>query len=226
MSETKQLAFGRLGQWTRGEQVLVFAECTQNLAAGRYKVGGLDENGTAKETNAVLRAAELLSDDPVAGQWVAVRGEHPACTAVRLYRALAGADTFLVLTPSRLAVVRLRDARRQGENALDGFTADLAEDRSVGGLLRGVGKLVRGAATDMVRAARRPPLTERPEDAVLTVEFEGPHQELAGVRRWKQPMVPNLRHGPRMVELHFADGSWCRVQTTVADAQTLTGTPD
>jgi hypothetical protein len=112
----------------------------------------------------------------------------------------------------------------QAGSAFSELTSEQS-DKSVGGFLRGMGKLVKGAASDLANSVRRPPLVERPQDAALTIGFEGPRQELAGIERWKLPMMPEFRTGPRMVQVHFVDGSWSRVQTTVEGAQRLTGSP-
>lgn len=90
---------------------------------------------------------------------------------------------------------------------------DDGHERSIGGTIRGVGKIVKTSSVEFVKRTRRGPLAGRPEDAGFECRFELPSHALAGVARWKQPMVPELKNGPRFVQTGFADASWARVKT-------------
>lgn len=87
------------------------------------------------------------------------------------------------------------------------------EQRALGGVLRGLGRFVKASAEEFAQSVRRPPLAERPEDAVLECVWEIPREALAGVERWKQPLVPEFEGGPRWLQIHFADSSWARLKT-------------
>jgi hypothetical protein len=117
-----QLAFGLIGEWTQGEQVVAFAACAPGVRR-RHRVHGLDQDGLPVEPNRALRAVEVLTDDAVAGAWVAVRGDQPECLAVRFFRPVArSANAFLVITMSRFAVVALCDATSATQGAFHEFT--------------------------------------------------------------------------------------------------------
>ena len=199
----------RMAEWLRGDAVRVLAAAGQ-LDQERYKVRGLDENGNPSRADDVL---DVFSDDDTAGAagYVAVRGGDPRCAAVGLYHGVRHEHAFLVITAHRVAVLRLRDTQ-------DGSAAAAQElksngDGSLGGTLRGIGRFVKASATELAKSMRRPPLHERPGDAVLECPFELPLGALRGVRRWKQPLVPEFRGGPRFVQLIFTDGSWTRIKT-------------
>jgi hypothetical protein len=204
-------------EWLRGDVLTVLASATE-LDREVYRVRGLDEDG--HPTGAAEKAFNALFAES-AGEYVAVRGDHPSCAAVGLYRALSAEHTWLVVTSHRVAVMRLRDLAR-GTGSEDALAA-AKEEKSLGGMVRGLGKFVKASATEFAKSVRRPPLAERPDDAVLEPAFEAPRQALARVERWKQPLVPEIRGGPRWLRLHFADGSWARVQTDEAGQTALTG---
>jgi len=204
-------------EWLRGDVIHALVTATE-LDREVYRVRGLDENG--HPTGAGEKAFGALFAES-SGEYVAVRGDRPDCAAVGLYRALDGEHTWLVLTSHRLAVLRLRDLARGTES--DEALARAKEEKSLGGALRGLGRFVKTSATEFAKSVRRPPLVERPADAVLEPVFEVPRQALAGVARWKQPLVPQFRGGPRWLQVHFTDGSWARVQTDEAGQTALTG---
>lgn len=203
-------------EWLRGDTLQVLASATE-LDSEVYRVRGLDEDG--HPSGAAERAMSAFFDEP-AGGYVAVRGDHPSCAAVGVYRALSTEHTWLAVTSHRVAVLRLRDLAvgTASEEAL----VEAREDRSLGGLVRGIGKFVKASATEFAKSVRRPPLAERPDDAVLEPVFELPRHALARVERWKQPLVPEFRGGPRWLQLHFTDGSWARVKTDEAGQNALT----
>lgn len=197
-------------EWLRGDTLQVLASATE-LDREVYRVRGLDEDG--HPTGAAEKAWGALFSES-AGEYVAVRGDHPSCAAVGLYKALSTEHTWLALTSHRLAVLRLRDLAvgTASEEAL----AAAREEKSLGGMVRGIGKFVKASATEFAKSVRRPPLAERPDDAVLESAFELPRHALARVERWKQPLVPEVRGGPRWLQVHFTDGSWARLKTDEA----------
>lgn len=204
-------------QWLRGDVPRVLATAAQ-LDQERYRVRGLDENGNP--SNRVDGVLDALFDES-AGGYVAVRGGDPRCAAVGLYQGVRHDHAFLVITTQRVAVLRLRDTQ-------DGSAAAAAElagaqDGSLAGTLRGIGRFVTSSATEFARNMRRPPLAERPGDAVLECPFELPLGALDGVRRWAQPLVPEFRGGPRFVQLIFTDGSWARIRTDEPGQNALLG---
>lgn len=203
-------------EWLRGDTLQVIAVATE-LDREVYRVRGLDADG--HPTGAAEKAWGALFDES-AGEYVAVRGDHPSCAAVGLYRALSTEHTWLALTSHRVAVLRLRDLARgtASEEAL----AAAKEQTSLGGVVRGIGRLVKASATEFAKSVRRPPLAQRPDDAVLESAFELPRHALAGIERWKQPLVPEIRDGPRWLRLHFTDGSWARVRTDETGLSALT----
>jgi hypothetical protein len=202
--------------WLRGDVLQALASATE-LDREVYRVRGLDEDG--HPTGAAEKAFNALFAES-AGEYVAVRGDHPQCAAVGVYRALSTEHTWLAVTSHRVAVLRLRDMARG--TATEDALASAKEEKSLGGMVRGIGKLVKASATEFEKSVRRPPLAERPDDAVLEPAFELPRQALARVDRWKQPLVPEIHNGPRWLQLHFTDGSWARLQTDEAGQSTLT----
>ncbi|MPZ86298.1 MAG: hypothetical protein GEV28_40380 [Actinophytocola sp.] len=209
--------------WLRGDAVQALAAAGE-LDTERYKVRGLDEDGHPISAGERVANAILDWDDAAGGGYVAVRGDHPQCAAVGCYRGVRHEHSWLVITSHRVAVLRLRD-RAAGQDA-EGHLAEAKREGSLGGALRGLGKFVKASAGEFAKSMRRPPLHERPEDAELVVEFEAPRQALAGVERWKQPLVPQFRGGPRFVQVHFADRSWARLKTDEAGQTALTGSVD
>jgi hypothetical protein len=211
--------------WLRGDAIQAVARA-QQLDRDRYKVSGLDVNGQALAGSAPERAVEgtlaFFTDDRPDG-YVAVSGGHPRCAAVGLYQATRFDHAWLVITPYRLAVLRLRDVRNTQEGVVDAIVERPGPDKSLGGFLRGVGKIVKTSTEELVQSARRPPLVERPQDAVLECPFEIARQALHSIVRWKQPLVPQFRGGPRFVQVSFTDGSWARLQTDEAGQSALTG---
>ena len=208
------------GEWLRGDVVQALVVATE-LDREVYRVRGLDEDG--HPVGRVEKAFDALFSES-AGEYVAVRGDHPECAAVGLYQALSAELTWLVITSHRVAVLRLRDTAA-GTAAQDAL-AEAKEQRSLGGALRGIGKIVAASAAEFAKSVRRPPLGERPEDAVLECPFELPRAALAGVEKWKQPLVPQFRGGPRWLAIHFTDGSMARVKTDEAGQAALTGSSD
>jgi hypothetical protein len=194
-------------EWLRGDVLQALVPAIE-LDREVYRVRGLDEDG--HPTSAAEKAFDSLFAES-AGEYVAVRGDHPDCAAVGVYRALSTEHTWLAITSHRVAVLRLRDLARgtASEEAL----ASAKDEKSFGGMVRGLGKFVKASATEFAKSVRRPPLAERPADAVLEPAFELPRQVLARVERWKQPLIPEVRGGPRWLRLHFTDGSWARLQT-------------
>jgi len=212
------LVWGRASaEWLRGDVLQALASAAE-LDREVYRVRGLDADG---HPSGVLEKALSAMFDESGGEYVAVRGDHPSCAAVGLYRALSTEHTWLAVTSHRVAVLRLRDlaAGTASEDAL----ASVKEEKSLGGVVRGLGKLVKASATEFAQSVRRPPLVERGQDAVLEPAFELPRQALARIDRWKQPLVPEFRGGPRWLQLHFADGSWARVKTDEHGQSALTG---
>lgn len=209
--------------WLRGDTIEALAAAAE-LDAERYKVRGLDEDGHPISTGERVANAIIDWDAAAGGGYVAVRGDHPLCAAVGCYRGVRHEHAWLVITSHRVAVLRLRD-RAAGQDAEE-HLAHAKREGSLGGALRGLGKFVKASATEFAKSMRRPPLHERPADAELVVEFEAPRQSLAGVARWKQPLVPQFRGGPRFVQVHFADRSWARLKTDEAGQAALTGAAD
>lgn len=212
--------------WLRGDQIQAMAPAA-HLDVDRYKVAGLDENGQPRPESGLERAADavgwmIVEDGPVG--YVAVRGGHPRCAAVGLYQATRFDHAWLVITSHRLAILRLRDIRNTEEGAVDEIIEQARQERSLGGALRGLGKIVKTSATEFVKSARRPPLAERPQDAVLDWPYEVPRQALRSIERWKQPMVPEFNGGPRFVQVWFTDDSWARLKTDQSGLLALTGT--
>lgn len=205
-------------EWLRGDVIRVLAAAEQ-LDQDRYKVRGLDEDG-----DPVVRGERFIDamvDDSPGGGYVAVRGGDPRCAAVGLYRGAGFDHAWLVITSHRVAVLRLRDLLDGTEDAKQELLEGAKE--SLGGALRGLGKFVKTSATEFAKSMRRPPLHERPADAVLACQFGLPLQALQGVQHWKQPMVPEFRSGPRFVQLSFTDGSWARLKTDEAGQTALLG---
>jgi hypothetical protein len=202
--------------WLRGDVIQALAAAAE-LDREVYRVRGLDEDG--HPTGAAEKAFGAMFAES-AGEYVAVRGDHPNCAAVGLYKALESEHTWLVLTSHRLAVLRLRDLAAGTESAQ--ALAAAKEEKSLGGALRGLGKFVKASATEFAQSVRRPPLTDRPQEAALESAWEIPRQALARIERWKQPLVPEFKGGPRWLQLHFTDNSWTRVKTTEQGQTTYT----
>jgi hypothetical protein len=219
-AETALVLARATGEWLRGDVIQALVVATE-LDREVYRVRGLDENG--HPIGRAEKAFDALFSES-AGEYVAVRGDHPTCAAVGLYQALSTEHTWLVVTSHRLAVLALRD-RAKGTASEDALAA-VKEERSLGGALRGLGKFVSASASEFAKSVRRPPLSERPEDAVLESPFELPRAALARVEKWKQPLVPQFRGGPRWLAVHFTDGSWARVKTDEAGQAALTGSSD
>lgn len=219
-AETALVHARATGEWLRGDVVQALVVATE-LDREVYRVRGLDEDG--HPAGRVEKAFDALFSES-AGEYVAVRGDHPACAAVGLYQALSTEHTWLVVTSHRVAVLRLRDLAK-GTAAEDALAA-AKEEKSFGGVLRGLGKIVSASAAEFARSVRRPPLSERPDDAVLECPFELPRAALARVEKWKQPLVPQFRGGPRWLQVHFTDGSWARVKTDEAGQTALTGSAE
>lgn len=219
-AEARLVGARAAAQWLRGDVIQVLASAGE-LDQDRYKVRGLDEDGhpTGMGEKAMNAFFDAIHDTGPDG-YVAVRGDHPECAAVGLYRAVGVEHSWLVLTSHRVAVLRLRDLRA-GDS--DELLQQAKDERSLGGALRGLGKFVKASASEFAKSMRRPPLAERPEDAVLECPFELPRQALAAVERWKQPLVPQFRGGPRFVQVHFTDNSWARLQTNEPGQAALTG---
>jgi hypothetical protein len=207
-------------EWLRSEEIVAVAP-VGNLLLGRHRVRGLDRDGTAQPP-AVDRVLDALTDDDRDGGYTVVRGDDPACSAVALHRAADRGNVWLVVTSRRVAVLRLRDVRDDAEGALAEAEAQARQDRSLGGLLRGAGKLVGATAIELARSLRRPPLADRPDDAVLECLFQLPSGHVHRMTPWKPRLVPSLRHGPRYVQFHFADGSWAALETDTGGASALT----
>lgn len=214
MSEARLVAQRAAERWLRGDVIQVMAKVGE-LDAERYKVRGLDENGDPATLSE--RAWDAVFEEGPGG-YVAVRGDHPRCAAVGLYQAAGHDHAWFVITSHRIAVLRLRDAQSKADAA----KTELSNDRS----LRGLGQFIKASAADFAQSMRRPPLAERPADAVLEWPFELPRQALRGVERWKQPLVPQFKGGPRFVRIHFTDGSWARLKTDEAGQSALTGSAD
>lgn len=208
-------------EWLRGDTLRALASAVE-LDREVYRVRGLDEDG--HPTGRVEKALDNMFFTDATGKYVSVRGDHPQCAAVGLYQALSDEHTWFAITSHRIAVLRLRDLAKG--TAVEGATTDVKAQKSIGGALKGLGKLVKESAVEFAKSTRRPPLAERPADAVLESAFEAPVDVLARVDRWKQPMVPEFNGGPRWLQVHFADGSWARVQTDQAGLAAMTGAPD
>lgn len=219
-AETALVHARATGEWLRGDVVEALVVATE-LDREVYRVRGLDENG--HPAGRAEKAFDALFAES-AGEYVAVRGDHPACAAVGLYQALSTELTWLAVTSHRVAVLRLRD--RAAGTAVEDALVAAKDEKSLGGALRGLGRMVAASAAEFARSVRCPPLGERPEDAVLECPFEVPRAALARVEAWKQPLVPQFRGGPRWLAVHFTDGSWARVKTDEAGGAALTGSAD
>ncbi|MCK2242752.1 MULTISPECIES: hypothetical protein [unclassified Crossiella] len=218
MQWNHNLALALLGRdWLGGERLKALA-CAEALPAGRFHVKGLDAHGipVARSTG----AATWSDDDIAAGRGAAVHARQPESLGVRLYRAVQAPEAcWLALGVARIAVIRIRDTAVRAEPIVSPTAQRLVRQRSVGKVLRGVGRLMRDVASGLQEDIGRPPLHERPEDAVLEFEFEAPRTELLRVERCRQLAV-----GPatRQVRLHFTDDSWARIRTDVDGAEALT----
>lgn len=205
-------------EWLRGEPL--HATASVGPADGRYKVQGLDRDGHPKRsfTNRLFTGS---SDEP-GGQTV-VRGDRPDCLAVGLYQAARGVDTWLTLTAGRVAVLRLRDRRDRFDEVHAEVTDDADQNRSLGGAIRGVTRLVRSGLGDLADSLRRPPLTERSDDAVLECSFEAPVSAVRLMEEWRPRFMPRLKGGTRWVKVHLADGSSACLTTDEAGLCVLVG---
>ncbi|MGH3861068.1 hypothetical protein [Actinokineospora sp.] len=214
----------RAGPWLRGDVIQVLAPARQ-LMREQYKVRGLDEDGHPTAPGVGARAVDRVAswvDETTDHGHVAVRGGDPSCAAVAMYRAVGTEHAWLAITSHRVAVLVLRDTTSAAEES-EKVLAAIKAKPGLGNLMRGVGKLVKSTATELADSVRRPPLDQRPDDAVLEVPFEMGRQALRSVVRWKQPMVPEFGGGPRFVRVEFGDGSWARIQTDEAGAMALAG---
>jgi hypothetical protein len=211
--------------WLRGDQIQAMAPVAHHLNVDKFKVAGLDEFGHPRAESIGRRAFDAVDsmfDDPATG-YVAVRGSHPQCAAVGMYRAARFDHAWLVITPLRVAVLQLRDVQSNKEGAFAEFEERGKQDRTLGGALRGIGKLVKDSATEFVKSARRPPLVERPQDAVFECPFEVPRQALHSIVPWKIRLVPEFDGGPRLIQVQFTDDSWTRLETDQTGRAALTG---
>jgi hypothetical protein len=214
-------------EWLQGEAILAVAP-VRHLLQGRYRVRGLDHDGNTPPA-VVDQVLDAVTDSYHPNGYTVVRGDHPDCSAVALYRAAGRENAWLVVTSRRVAVLRMRDVRNDAETVFDEVEAQaqaqaqVQHDRSLGGLLRGAGKLVGATAVELARSLRRPPLADRPGDAVLECPFQLPAAHLHRITPWKPRLLPNLRHGPRYVQVHLADGSSASLETDAEGASALTG---
>lgn len=213
-------------EWLRGDVMQALAAVKQ-VDAGCYRVRGLDADGhplgppAGRAADGVVDAFTSEVND--GGIFTVVRGDHPRCAAVGLYQAARHDHTWLTFTPHRVAVLRLRDVQNEAESVIDQELARAKQDRSVRGALRGIGKIVSTGAMEIARSVRRPPLPDRPQDAVLECSFEAPRHLLQAIESWKPRLTPTFRHGPRWVKVRLSDGSWAFLETDVAGATALTG---
>lgn len=207
-------------EWLRGDKILAAAPVGQMLQ-GRYRVRGLDHDGLPPAAGD--RVLDSITDSNQPGLYAVVHGDHPHCSAVGMYKAADNDHVWLVVTSHRVAVLRLRDVRKNAETVFEDVEKQVKQDRSLGGLARGVGKLVSSAAIELARGVRLPPLADRPEDAVLESPFELPSTHLRSIAPWKPRLLPRFRHGPQYVQVHFADGSSACLETNAEGLDTLTG---
>lgn len=221
------LLIERAAEWLAGEAVRAMASVS-DLDSDRWRVSGLDDAGHELPAGRAERGIESTVDFLTVeegGGHLAVRGDHPTCAAVGLYRAAELDHAWFVITDSRVAVLRLRDAQDASEGEIQAILEEAKRERSLGGAIRGVGKIVKSSSTEFVKRARRGPLAGRPEDAVFECPFEVPRFALETIDRWKQPMVPEFKGGPRFVKIGFTDASWARVKTDEDGLTALIG-PD
>jgi hypothetical protein len=219
-----ELIGARAGAWLRGDVIQVLVAARQ-LPREQYRVRGLDEDGHAVAPGMGARVVDRVAnwmDETTDHGHVAVRGGDPACAAVAMYRAVRHEHAWFGITSHRVAVLRLRDTASREVDS-EQVLAEIKAKPGLGNLVRGVGKLVKSTATDLAASVRRPPLEQRPDDAVLEVPFEASRQVLRGIVRWKQPLVPEFAGGPRYVQVEFGDGSWARFETDEAGATALVG---
>lgn len=114
---------------------------------------------------------------------------------------------------------------RRVERAVEGAVDVLAVDERDAGHLAVRGHYPSCSAAGLYRAAgldhawlvitdsRVGVLVERPDEAVFEARYELPRHALGSITRWKQPMVPEFKGGPRFAQIGFADSSWARVRT-------------
>jgi hypothetical protein len=211
--------------WVRGDEVQAMVPVSQHLNVDRHRVRGLDELGNPRAESLGRRAFDAVESmfDDSDTSYVAVRGEHPQCAAIGMYRAARFEHAWLVITSHRVAVLRLRDQQNAEDGKVDQLVEEARQQGSLGGALRGIGKIVKTSATEFVRNARRPPLHERPQDAVLEWPFEAPRHVLVSIVPWKIPMTPQFSGGPRLVQVQFTDNSWTRLETDQTGQSALIG---
>jgi hypothetical protein len=206
-------------EWLGGEALAVLVP-VGDIDQGRYRVRGLDPDGLPRSW--LDTTLDAFTDPAVhPGVFTAVQGDHPQCAAVGLYVAAGYEHVWMAITPVRLAVLRLRDVQEPAEDLADELTAQAREGQSLGKLLRGVGRVVKASAAELTTGRRRPPLAQRPQDAVLECPFDLPRAALQAIAGWKPPLIPTWDGGPRWIEVHFTDGSMARLTTDAAGAAAL-----
>ncbi len=219
------LVVAMAGQWLRGEPVLGLALVAQ-LDRERFRVRGLDVDGhplPKGRTDRVLEGAlERFSELPAVG-YVAVLGREPGCSAVLVYQGARYEHSWLLLTASRCAVLRLRDVTLTAEDETDLVSARIRSGASVRVALGDVGRLAVRLGRELIGDLGRPPLAQRPDDAELRPVVELSRAAMVEAVRWREPGVPEHRGGPRHVELRFADSSIARLRTDVDGLRSLTG---
>lgn len=212
------LALALLGRDWLGAETLKALACAEALPSGKFHVKGLDDHGIPVTRS--RRTSTWSDDDVAAGRGAAVHARQPDSPAVRLYRAVQSPEPcWLVLGTERIAVIRIRDTAQRTDPTISPAAQRLVRQKSVGKVLRGVGRMMREVATTLQEDIGRPPLHERPEDAVLEFEFEERRTELLRVERCRQLAVGSAT---RNVRLHFADGSWAKIRTDQDGAEVLT----
>lgn len=201
--------------WLQGDALRALAQVRQ-LPGASYRVTGLAGDGSQRSR--LVRTALFMLDDAPGEPFVGVRGGRPDCAAVRLFRAARSNYAWLAVTERRMALLRLEDAPDPKETEADRLS-QLRQERSVGGLVRGVRALVTSTASDAVERFQRPPLRERPQDAVLGCPFEVDYSQLRSIQPWTSR---RLRNDPsRVLQIEFRDESWARLSTNEAGAATV-----
>ncbi|HYJ68921.1 MAG TPA: hypothetical protein VEX15_14825 [Nocardioidaceae bacterium] len=109
-------------EWLAGEAIRAIAPVS-GLDFDRWKVHGLDDDGRELPPGRTERfvdgPGDLFTTDEGEPAYVAVRGHYPTCSAVRLYRAAELDHAWLVITDSRLAVLRLCEAEDASEGTIE-----------------------------------------------------------------------------------------------------------
>lgn len=219
MATPEHQLFDRLaGPAWAGPEPLRASAPVSEVSASRYRVRGLTEFGEPKVRRSHADP-EVVLEEPggeSAGHYTAVRGDGPDCLAAGCYRAATSGRglAFVAVTDTRLAVLLLRDGSVEPMPDAE----RLLEEG--GGLLRTVGRLVRGFVRE-VSALNS--IADRPESAVVEPVWEAPRQALSAATRWRKPLIPELRGGERNVQLTFSDGSFARLCTDEAGLASLTG---